>query len=140
MPAFIMGVINLRGNVVPIIDLRLKLGMKASTITGETCFVVVEVEVDDVLSQMGLVVDAVNSVIDIEPEEIAPPPKTGMHLKSDFLAGMGKIEEKFIIILNIDRVLTDEEMGVVKEVGNSEGASPSEAAEEKNEEAVSAEG
>ena len=118
MPKFLRGVINLRGNVVPVIDLRLKLGMSATEKTVDTCIVIVEIVIDDELMQMGALADSVKAVIDLDPSQIDPPPKLGTQLRSDFIRGMGKQDEKFIIILEIDRVLTSEDLDVVKTGGD----------------------
>jgi purine-binding chemotaxis protein CheW len=115
MPKFLRGVINLRGNVVPVIDLRLKLDMSETVKTVDTCIVIVEIEIDGELMQMGALADSVKAVIDLDPSQIDPPPKLGTQLKSDFIRGMGKQDDKFIIILEIDRVLTDEDFDVVKD-------------------------
>jgi len=110
MPSFLNGVINLRGNVVPVVDLRMKLGMSAIQITDKTCIVIVEVKANNELTQMGVLIDTVSSVIDIEPDQIAPPPKIGMNIENEFLEGMGSIDGRFIIILNIDKVLSSDEI------------------------------
>lgn len=114
MPEFLRGVINLRGNVVPVIDLRLKLGMSATVKTVDTCIVIVEIEIEGELMQVGALADAVKAVIDLDPGQIDPPPKLGAQLRSDFIQGMGKQGDKFIIILQIDRVLTSEDLDMVK--------------------------
>ena len=115
MPKFLRGVINLRGNVVPVIDLRLKLGMSETEKTVDTCIVIVEIEIDGELMQMGALADSVKAVIDLDPSQIDPPPKLGTQLKSDFIRGMGIQDDKFIIILEIDRLLTNEDFDVVKD-------------------------
>ncbi len=117
MPQFLSGVINLRGNVVPVIDLRLKLGMNAITKTVETCIVIVEVLIDNELTQMGALTDSVKEVIDLEPGQIAPPPKLGTKLKTEFIKGMGKQGERFLIILDIDKILSDEEIAMAIRMG-----------------------
>ncbi len=119
MPEFLRGVINLRGNVVPVIDLRLKLGMTATVKTVDTCIVIVEIEIDGDLMQVGALADSVKAVIDLDPGQIDPPPKLGTQLRSDFIRGMGKQDEKFIIILEIDRILTSDDLDLVKSTGDS---------------------
>ncbi len=119
MPPFLKGVINLRGNVVPVVDLRMKLGMSAIQITDQTCIVIVEISANDELTQMGVLIDTVSSVIDIEPDQISPPPKIGMNIENEFLEGMGSVDERFIIILNIDKVLSSDEIFEVGNVGES---------------------
>ena len=119
MPSFLNGVINLRGNVVPVVDLRMKLGMSAIQVTDKTCIVIVEIDANDELTQMGILIDTVSSVIDIEPDHISPPPKIGMNIENEFLEGMGSVEGRFIIILNIDKVLSSDEIFEVGNVGES---------------------
>lgn len=122
MPDFLCGVINLRGNVVSVIDLRLKLGMSAIERTVDTCVVIVEVEIDGERTQMGALADSVKEVIELEPGQIAPPPKMGTRLDNRFLKGMGKRDDRFIIILDIDRVLSEEELSVLQTVEDNPSA------------------
>ena len=115
MPDFLRGVINLRGNVVPVIDLRLKLDMSAIEKTVDTCIVIVEIMIDGELTQVGALADSVKEVINLDPASIAPAPRIGTKLKNEFIKGMGQQEEgRFLIILDIDRVLSEEELEVVK--------------------------
>lgn len=106
VPPFIKGVINLRGKVIPIIDLRLKFGMSAIEYTRETCIIVVNVR--DLL--LGIVVDTVAEVLDIMEKDIDPSPTFGSTIKTDFILGMGKVKGKIKILLDIDRVLSTEEL------------------------------
>lgn len=122
MPEFLRGVINLRGNVVPVIDLRLKLGMAATQRTADTCIVIVELQIEGESIQMGALADAVKEVIDLDRTDIMPPPKLGTSLKSEFIHGMARQEDKFLIVLNIDRVLSDDEMATVKTAGHAAAA------------------
>ncbi|MBF0397022.1 MAG: purine-binding chemotaxis protein CheW [Desulfobacterales bacterium] len=110
MPDFICGVINLRGNVVPVIDLRLKLGMSAIQKTVDTCIVIVELEINDKKILMGALADSVQEVIDLDQNQIEPPLQLGTKINTDFIKGMGKQDDKFLIILDIDRVLSDMEL------------------------------
>jgi len=110
MPDFMLGVINLRGSVVPVIDMRTKFGMNKIDRTVNTCIVIVEVTLDNEHVILGTLVDSVQEVFELEPAQIEPPPKIGMRLKTEFIKGMGKKEEKFIIILDIDRVFSTEEL------------------------------
>jgi purine-binding chemotaxis protein CheW len=120
MPEFMRGVINLRGNVVPVIDLRLKLGMGATERTVDTCLVIMEIEIDGELTQMGALVDSVQEVIKLDPTQISPPPRLGTRLNTDFMRGMGKQQDdKFLIILDIDRVLSADELAVVQATGET---------------------
>ena len=114
MPEFLCGVINLRGNVVPVVDLRYKLGMGAIKQTVDTCIVIVEIMIDDEITHMGALADSVKEVIALDPNQISPPPKLGVKINNEFIRGMGRQEEKFVIILDIDRVLTADELDVVQ--------------------------
>ena len=111
MPSFIRGVINLRGAVVPVIDLAARFGGAASTPGRRSCIVIVEVAGDDgARHDIGVLVDAVSEVLDIPPAEIEPPPSFGAQIRADFIFGMGKVGGKFVIILCIDKVLSVEEI------------------------------
>jgi purine-binding chemotaxis protein CheW len=112
-PDYMRGVINLRGSVVPVVDLRLKFGMKMSEQTVNTCVIIVEVEMDGEKVVMGAMADAVQEVLDLEPDQIEPPPRIGTKLNTDFIRGMGKHAEQFIIILDIDKVFSCEELELV---------------------------
>jgi len=133
MPDFLRGVINLRGNVVPVIDLRLKLGMNATEKNLDTCIVIAEIMIDGELTQVGALADSVKEVISLEAARISPPPRLGTKLKSKFIRGMGKLDEGFLIILDIDKVLSEDELAVVKDSGS---ADIPEAEEVKKEESV----
>ncbi|WP_081767206.1 chemotaxis protein CheW [Hylemonella gracilis] len=110
MPVAIRGVINLRGAVVPVMDLSARFGRASSEVTKRTCIVIVETEVQGEHLVIGVIVDAVNAVQEIAPAEIEPPPTFGMKIASDFIAGMGKVNGKFVILLNIHRVLQVDEL------------------------------
>ena len=114
-PNFMPGVINVRGSVVPIVDMRLKFGMEKAERTIDTCIVVMEVSLDKETVVVGAMADSVQEVIELEPEQIEPPPQIGTKLKTEFIKGMGKRDDHFIIILDIDRVFTGEELSLVKE-------------------------
>jgi purine-binding chemotaxis protein CheW len=116
MPGYLCGVINLRGNVVPVIDLRLKLGMTKVTRTVDTCIVIMEIHLDGELVQMGALTDAVKGVIELESKDIVSAPKLGTRLNTEFIRGMGKQEDQFIIILDIDRVLSAEDVAILQDV------------------------
>ena len=114
MPGFIRGVINLRGAVVPVIDLSARFGKPATTVTRRTCIVIVEVSdgqgTQGSTQVVGVMVDAVNAVLEIPATEIEPPPSFGAHIRADFMTGMGKVNGKFVIILNIHNVLSVDEI------------------------------
>lgn len=112
MPEFIRGVINLRGAVVPVVDLSARFGGKPSDITKRTCIVIIEVTTEDGQQDIGVVVDTVSEVLEIPDSEIEPAPAFGARIRTDFIAGMGKVEGKFVIILEVDRVLSTEELAM----------------------------
>jgi len=109
-PEFMRGVINLRGSVVPVVDLRLAFGMSATEKTVSTCIIVMEVRLEGETTVIGALADSVEEVIDLEPEQIEPAPKIGASIKTDFIRGMGKRESRFLMILDIDRVFSAEEL------------------------------
>ncbi|MEZ4528334.1 MAG: chemotaxis protein CheW [Desulfobacterales bacterium] len=109
MPPWLKGVINLRGNVVSVIDLRLKLGMAPSERTVDTCIVIMEVRMDGDIMPVGIVADSVQEVIHLLPNQISPAPKVGTGLNTDYIKGVGKRRDDFIIILNIDKIVSETE-------------------------------
>lgn len=113
-PEFMRGVINLRGSVVPVIDMRLKFGLSATEQTINTCIIVVEVTLDGDTTVLGALADSVQEVVEMEPEQIEPAPHIGTRLNTAFIKGMGKHEEHFVMILDIDRVFSDSEMAVLQ--------------------------
>ena len=110
MPAFIRGVINLRGAVVPVIDLSARFGGSSSTVSRRTCIVIVELGIGEERQDLGVIVDAVNEVLEIPRADIEPPPSFGARIRADFIQGMGKVDGHFVIILNVERVLSTEEI------------------------------
>ncbi len=121
MPDCIRGVINLRGAVVPVMDLSVRFG-KAVTMEGKrTCIVIVEIEAEGGQQVVGVMVDAVNAVLEIPASEIEPAPAFGARIRTDFIEGIGKVNGKFVILLNVDRVLSTEEIGELAQIG---GAAP----------------
>lgn len=117
MPACIRGVINLRGAVVPVMDLSARFGKEATAVTKRTCIVIVEIEASGEQQVIGVVVDAVNAVLEIAASEIEPAPTFGARIRADFIAGMGKVNGKFVILLNVGSVLSMEEMGALADFG-----------------------
>lgn len=111
MPDCIRGVINLRGAVVPVLDLAARFGREPGVATRKTCIVIVEVEAQDGSQDIGVIVDAVNEVLEIPASEIEPPPSFGTRLRPDLIRGMGKVGGRFVIILDTNRVLSSEEIG-----------------------------
>ena len=114
MPPVVRGVINLRGSVVPVVDLRLCFDMSKTESTRNTCIVVVEVLLDDEATVIGALADSVEEVIDLEPEQIQPAPRIGTQIRTDFIKGMGKRDTQFIMILDIDKVFSAEELASVR--------------------------
>jgi len=109
-PPSIRGVINLRGNVVPVVDLAVKFGLAASQVTDRTCIVIVEVEINDTRTVMGVIADSVSQVISMSNDNILPAPAFGTRVRIDFLRGMGKSGDKFVLVLDIDKVLSAEDL------------------------------
>lgn len=120
MPAFIRGVINLRGSVVPVVDLAVRFGRKTSDITRRTCIVIIEIESGDEKQDVGVVVDTVNEVLEIPRNEVEQAPSFGARIRADFIRGMGKINGKFVIILAVNHVLSIDEMAMLGQAGGAE--------------------
>lgn len=116
VPDFIEGVINLRGNVVPVINLASKFSLKSSGSDKRTCIIIMEIEVEDNSVVMGIVVDKVLQVMQIPDEEIEPAPALGANIHTDFIKGMAKTEDSFTIILDIGQVLSAEEVALVSDI------------------------
>jgi len=114
-PAYMRGVINLRGSVVPVADLRLKFGMPQTENTKDTCVIITEVTVDGETLVLGALADSVQEVLDLDAGHIEPAPKIGAKLRTDFIKGMGKHGDRFIIILDIDRVFSADEIALAEE-------------------------
>ena len=111
-PEFMKGVINLRGTVIQVVDLRLKFSMQEEEHTQETCVIVVETN----SSQVGIMVDSVSEVLNIQNGEIEETPSFGQGIDTDFIMGLGKVKERIIILLNIEQILSSEVMDVVKQI------------------------
>lgn len=112
-PPFMRGVINLRGSVVPVMDMNLKFGRPDTEKTVNTCIIIAEVTVDGENTIVGALADSVQEVLDMEPGQIEPAPKIGTKLNTEFIKGMGKADDTFIMILDIDKVFSVEEMGQI---------------------------
>ncbi len=113
---FMLGVINLRGSVVPVVDMRLKFGLSMTEKTLNTCIIIVEVEIDGETTILGALADSVQEVLELEPDRIEPPPRIGTRLKTKFIKGMGKRDDRFIIILDIDKIFSAEELSIDREL------------------------
>jgi purine-binding chemotaxis protein CheW len=109
-PAFLRGVINLRGSVVPVVDLARKFRMPESPVTKRTCIIIVEVESENGRIVLGVLADTVNQVVEFRAEEIEPPPSFGTPVRVDYLRGLGKLNGAFVLILDTDRVLSAGEL------------------------------
>jgi purine-binding chemotaxis protein CheW len=120
-PDFMRGVINVRGNVVPVVDLRRKFGLEPTEKTLDTRIVVMELSMDDELSVLGAMADSVHEVIELEVGQIEAPPRIGTRWRTEFIKGIGKRDEQFIIILDIDRVFSTDELAMV-DAGTEESA------------------
>ncbi len=116
-PEMMRGVINLRGAVVPVIDMRLKFGMGETEKTVDTCIIIVEIAIDNETTLIGALADSVQEVMDLDEDQIEPPPKIGTRLNTDLIKGMGKRDEEFIIILDIEKIFTLEELDMVLQAG-----------------------
>jgi purine-binding chemotaxis protein CheW len=122
MPSFIRGVINLRGSVVPVVDLSARFGRNKTEVSRRTCIVIIEVEgIDESMHDIGVVVDSVSEVLEIPRSEIEPPPAFGAKIRVDFMHGMGKVAGKFVIILDANKVLSVDELSML---GQAAGAMP----------------
>ncbi|HSW01184.1 MAG TPA: chemotaxis protein CheW [Sedimentisphaerales bacterium] len=113
-PHYVKGVVNLRGQVIPVVDLRVKFGMETTEVTDETCIIVVETAHETRKLSTGIVVDRVREVLDIRAEAIEEPPAFDASVNTDFILGMGKVGEAVKILLDIDKVLIREELAVMQ--------------------------
>ncbi|MEO5334708.1 MAG: chemotaxis protein CheW [Magnetococcus sp. YQC-5] len=114
-PDFMCGVINLRGSVVPVVDLRLKFGMPKSEKTVNTCIIIIDVTQEDGTSVIGAMADSVKEVMELDPSQIEPPPKIGTGLRTDFIRGMGKQHDHFVILLDTDKIFSTAELNLLRD-------------------------
>lgn len=112
-PLYMRGVINLRGHAVPVLEMRSKFGMPAIDDTVNTCIIIIDVDMDGESTIIGTLVDSVREVSEMPPESIEPAPRMGTAIKSEFIRGMGKQDENFVIILDVNRIFTAEELAEV---------------------------
>lgn len=124
-PNFIRGVINLRGNVVPVIDLSARLGRQTSQINKRSCIVLVELEAEEETHALGMLVDEVNEILDILPDHIQPPPDFGTDIRTEFILNMGQVGDEFLILLNINKVLSIKELSELQALNPSMLETPS---------------
>ncbi len=121
-PDFMKGVINLRGSVLPVIDARIKFGLPETEYTSNTCIIVMDLDLDGDTVHIGAIVDEVLSVIEIEENQIEPPPSIGNQYKSEFIYGMAKVEENFVMLLDMQKVLSSEEMADISDKAENQPA------------------
>ena len=110
VPDFICGVINLRGNVIPVIDLRVKFGLSVSEETVDTSIIILQLEYEGTVLEVGAIADSVEEVMDLEAKDIEPPPSMGSRLNTAYILGMGKIQDQFVIIIDIDKIISGKDL------------------------------
>ena len=115
MPAYMCGIINVRGSAVPVVDLRLRLGMTRTEKSIDTCIIVLEIDLNDERSIVGTLTDSVEEVVELEADQTEAVPKIGTHIRVDFIKAIGKRNDRFIMILDIDKIFSSEELGALKE-------------------------
>ena len=123
-PDHIHGVINLRGSVVPVIDLSSRLGGCTSALTKRSCIILVEVELEHEYHSIGMLVDEVNEILEINQDHIQPPPNFGTDIRTDFIQAMGRVDSEFIVLLAINNVLSVEELAQLDELTQSQPPPP----------------
>lgn len=117
---FMLGVINLRGNVVPVIDLKLKLNIGKTDTTVDTCIIITEVAVEEEMTVIGALADSVYEVMDIKSSNIEEAPKIGLNINNKFIKGMAKKDNDFVIILDVEKVFSDEELKIITDNNSQE--------------------
>ncbi len=132
-PKFMRGVINLRGHAVPVVDMRLKFGMSRTEDTINTCIIIVEIEFDGESTIMGALADSVREVVELTENMIEQAPRMGTTIKTEYIKGMGKQDDEFIIILDISKILSVEELAMIKNVQES---APADSASQKQEQGM----
>ena len=119
MPGFVRGVINLRGAVVPVIDLQVRFGRAAATLSKKSCIVIFDAQRNGERVELGLLVDAVSAVVEIPTAQIEPPPNFGTAVRRDFIRGVGKLDQRFVLLLDPDKALDVEDMARLCEAGQA---------------------
>ncbi len=112
-PRFMRGVINLRGHAVPVVDMRLKFGMEPTEDTVNTCIIIVEARLGGDGAVLGALVDSVSEVVEMPPAHIEPAPRMGTSIRADFIRGIGKQDERFVIVLDVARVFSEDELALI---------------------------
>jgi len=120
VPEFMRVIINLRGGVVPVVDLKRKFAMGETKRSVDTCIIIVEVDVENESTLIGTLADSVREVIELNSAQIEPPPKIGSHIRTEFIKGMGKQDDTFIIILDINSIFTVDELSMVQAMGGGD--------------------
>ncbi len=118
-PDFLLGIINLRGKALPVVDMRLKFNLENTERTVNTCIIITEVIIENEKAIMGALADSVQEVFEIHSKDIEPPPKMGATINTEFIQGMARHDDKFIIIIDVNRVFSMEELSIVQEAGES---------------------
>jgi len=121
MPKFIRGILNLLGNIIPVIDLAVCFGEEAVKPNKQTCIIIVEVRFEDETEgeqvlDMGIVVDSVNNVVELLKKDISPPPRIGRQVRTQFIQGIGKIDEHFLVLLNVSQILSVEDFSMLQDI------------------------
>lgn len=116
-PDYMQGVINLRGSVVPVVDLRLQFGMTAGEQTVDTCIIIIDVSIDGQTLVLGALADSVQEVVDLKPEQLEPAPSLGTRINNEFIQHMGKVGDRFVIVLDMNRVFTSDQLVDVQQSG-----------------------
>ena len=124
MPDYMLGVINLRGNVVPVVDLRKQFDMTIAEVTVDTCIIIIEVNVDGNATVLGALADSVQEVIELKAEQLEPAPSLGTRVDNRFIRAMGKLDERFVIVLDMDRVFSAEQLEGLVENGDGDAMPP----------------
>lgn len=132
MPAFIRGVMNLRGAVVPVIDLAVRFGRPPTTIGRRTCVVIIEIMNEELPQYLGILVDAVHEVLAIRSADIEPPPQFGSRIRVDFISGMAKVDGRFVVLLDVEKVLSVDEMAALSAMADATENSSGEMLENMN--------
>jgi purine-binding chemotaxis protein CheW len=114
-PSYMRGVVNLRGSVLPVVDTRIKFGLSQTIETINTCILVLKIEMEEDSILLGLMVDSVQEVLELKDSQINPPPGIGNKYKSEFITGMGKVEDDFIMLLDIDKIFSSDDIIHVQE-------------------------
>ncbi len=115
-PFYMKGVINLRGSVLPLVDTRLKFEMGETEFTNNTCILVLDIHMDNELVRVGALVDSVQEVIQLKNEDVSPPPSIGNKYQSEFIEGMARVSDEFVMLLDMDLIFTLDELSVLKEI------------------------